>query len=128
MESAHYGAFHTDPPLIIGLVLLDEHWEPSAHRGIKNSKVGTADAYLCLGMSALSMVLEAHDLGVDSGLVTPELHPSSEILRLTGNTLCPLMVVLGYEQKGAFQKKRERKALKEIVFWEHFGKGANGRD
>ena len=97
IDSASYGAFHTDPPLIIALVLLDEHWVPSEHRGVKNNRVGTAEAYLCLAMPALIMVFEAQELGINSALVTPELKASSKILKLKGNNICPLMLCLGYE-------------------------------
>ncbi len=65
-----YGGFHTDPALIIVLVLDSECWETSDHRCIKNNKVGTIESYLSIAMPALSMVFEAQELGISTCLLT----------------------------------------------------------
>lgn len=121
VHHSYYGAFHTEPPVIIALVLNEKHWAQSEHIGVKNCKVGTRDAFLCLAMPALSMIFEAEDLGLNSALVSPEAKTTSKLLKLKGNNIAPLMVAIGYEKQGAFQKKRKRKELKEIVFWEYLG-------
>src|SRR3989344_2581411 len=40
-----YGGFHTDPSLIIAVVLDFECWESSEHRCVVNNKAGTIEAY-----------------------------------------------------------------------------------
>lgn len=121
VQHSYYGAFHTDPPILIALVLNEGLWAQSEYSGVKNCKVGIRDAFLCLAMPALNMILEAQDLGLNSALVSPEVKIASKTLKLKGNNIAPLVVALGYETQGAFQKKRERKGLKELVFWEYFG-------
>ncbi len=53
------------------------------------------------------------------------MNAASDILKLGEKNSAPLIVGFGYEKKGAFQKKRERKKLNEIVFSEYFGKRDN---
>ena len=120
-----YGGFHTDPALIIALVLDFECWETSDHRCVRNSKVGTIESYLSIAMPALSMVFEAQEIGISTCLLTPEMNAASDILKLGRKNSAPLIVGFGYEKKGAFQKKRERKNLNEMVFSEYFGKKGN---
>lgn len=122
IDSASYGAFHTDPPLLIVFVLDSECWETSDHRCIKNDKLGTMEAYLCIAMPALSMVFEATSLGIQSCILTPEQNISSKILKLNKGDQVPIMIGLGYEKPGSFQKKRTRKELKDLTSYEYFGR------
>jgi len=115
------GAFHTDPPLIIAIVLRTECWEQSEHRCIKNQRLGTIEAYLSIAMPALNMILEAEDLGISSCLLTPEERGALRVLRLKKGDSVPLIVGFGYEKKSVFQKRRERKNLHEIVSYDHYG-------
>lgn len=121
MKTASFGAFHSDPPLLIALVLSFQCWESSEHRCIKNDKLGTIEAYLCIAMPALNICLEALDLGIDSCMLTPEMKNTSRILKLRKGDMVPLIVGLGYEKKGVFQKPRDRKELKELTYGEYFG-------
>lgn len=121
MKIANYGDFHTDPALIIVLVLKSEYFG-GEHRCVKNEKLGIYESYLCTAMSAVSMVFEAQDTGIDSCLLTPEQNAVSKILKLKKGDIAPVMIGFGYEKKGAFQKKRERKELKELVSYEHYGR------
>ena len=121
IEMSPFGAFHTPPPLIIAIVLNFDCWEESKHRCVKNGKLGTVDALLSVSMTALSMVLEAQDLGINTAFISPENDSISKLLKVRKNDSVPLAVSFGYEEKGAFQKKRERKEVKEIVFREYFG-------
>lgn len=122
MKTTFYGGFHSDPPLLIAVVLDSAHWEASEHRCIKNAKLGTIEAYLSTAMPALSMVFQAEDLGIDSCILTPEQESSSKILRLRKRDQVPIMIGFGYEKKGAFQKKRERNPLHDSVSYEVFGR------
>tara|TARA_Y100000294_G_scaffold176795_1_gene200240 strand:- start:1461 stop:1844 length:384 start_codon:yes stop_codon:yes gene_type:complete len=126
LETASYGAFHTDPPLVIALILDFECWESGDHRCLKNSKLGTIEAYLCIAMPALSIVFEAEDLGISSCIISPEQNQACKISKLKKGDTVPLIIGLGYEKKGAFQKKRDRKDLKELVYYEYFGGKKNG--
>ena len=120
MKITSYGAFHTDPTLIIALIVKLECWEKGEYRCIKNNKITVDEVNLCVSMAALNMVLEAEDIGINSAILTPEKNSSSKILRLRKGDLIPIMVGFGYERKEAFQKKRERKQLKELVSYEFF--------
>lgn len=125
IEISLYSVFHTYPTLIICLVLNSELWEKSDHRCVKNNKVGMVDALLSIAMPALSICFEAVDLGIDSCMLTPETKNTSRILRLRKGDAVPIIIGLGYEKKGAFQKPRERKELKEIVYGEFLGRKIN---
>lgn len=122
MKTAIYGGFHDDPKVLIAVALDSAHAEASEHRCIKNAKLGTIEAYLCIAMPALSMVFQAQDLGIGSCILTPEQHLSSKILRLRKGDQVPIMIGLGHEKKVAFQKKRERKPLRDLVSYEVFGR------
>jgi nitroreductase len=125
MGAASYGAFHYDPPLIIALVLNRDCWENADHRCVKDSKLGMYEAYLCIAMPALSMIFEAQELGIDSAMLTPKQEDISAILKTASTDSVPLMIALGYEKKGAFQKKRVRKNISELAFSEQFGRQLN---
>lgn len=124
MMTANYGDFHTDPNLIIALVLLEEECignQFSCYRG-KDSNV--FDAFMCIGMTCLNMALEARDLGIDSCIITPEQNVVKKILRVNKNDAVPLLLGLGYQDKKAFQKKRERIERSKLVSYEFFGSKA----
>lgn len=124
MKTAFYGGFHDDPPLLIAVILDSGCWETSDHRCVRNEKLGTIEAYLSTAMPALSMALQAQDLGIGSCILTPEQEASSKILQLRKGDSILVMMGFGYEKKGAFQKKRERKSLHYLVSYELFGKSA----
>ena len=65
------------------------------------------------------MILEAQSLGIDSCILTPE-SKILEILKLEKKDIVPVMIGLGYEKKNAYQKKRWRKKMNEIVYHECF--------
>ncbi len=120
IETASFGAFHTPPPVVIALVLNFECWENSSHRCVKNDKLGTIEAFLCIAMPALNMVFEAQELGINTAIITPEMGVISKLLKIRKSDFVPLVIAFGYEKKGAFQKKRVRKPLKELVYYETF--------
>ena len=126
MRTTSYGAFHTDPPLLIAVVLKTECYTKGTHRCIKDEKMGMFESYLCAAMPALNMCYQAFDLGISSSLLTPEPSEARKILNIKVGNDIPLLVAFGYEKKTAFQKKRERKPLSELVFYEVFG-NKNGR-
>ena len=58
MMTANYGDFHTDPPLMIALVLLTENCPGEGHSCFRGKDSGTYDSYMSVGMSALNMDLD----------------------------------------------------------------------
>ncbi len=120
MRIANHGAFHTDPSLMIAIVLNLECWTNGKHICVKNDKTGIPEAYLCIAMPALNICYEALDLGISSCLITPTQWEAHKILKTRLEDAVPLIVGLGYEKKGVFQKKREREPLKELVSYESF--------
>ncbi len=125
MKTTFYGAFHTDPAVIIAVVLKQECWAESNHICIKDSKLGYLEAFICIGQPALIIAFEAEELGVGSSLLSPNPPEAAKILKLRKGDAVHILVGLGYERKGAFQKKRARKELKELVSAEYFGGKTN---
>lgn len=68
------------------------------------------------------MTLEAADLKIDSCILTPEQDVAKKLLKIKPMDALPLLVGFGYQKRGAFQKKREREELNEMVNYEMFGK------
>ncbi len=121
MRGVYYGGFHEDPPLIIAIVLDSGCWKENKYICGKDKKSELIDVYESIGIAALNMIYEAHDLDIDSCLLTPSQKDVSEILKIKKPDICPLMAGFGYEKKGAFQKERERKPLSELVSYEYMG-------
>ena len=105
------------PTVVVALLLDLKKWA-SNEKCIPKEKIGVYEAFMCLAMPASIMLFEALELGVDSYLITPDYKKASEVLKLKKDYMCPLLVGFGYEQKGASQKKKERRELKELVFYE----------
>ena len=110
----------TTPPLIIALALNYQCWEESEHRCVKNAKVGTTDALLCIAMTALNMIFEAQELGIQTSFLTPETNEILKLLKMRKDGSIPLLIGFGYEKKRAFQKERMRKPLKEMISYETY--------
>jgi nitroreductase len=121
IDLCYYGDFHHDPNLVIAIVFCSHCWTHGKHVCAHGVERGRIDAYLCIGTSALSMCLEADELGVSSALLSPVMEKAADILKLKTGESVPVIVGLGYEKKGAPQKKRERKSLKDLVSYEYFG-------
>jgi nitroreductase len=118
MKKASYGVFHTIPSLIIMPIVTEEFCEGES-LCVKNKKLGLLESQICLTTATMSMVLEATDLGIGSALITPDQKSLKKLMKLKEGDLVPAFIALGYEKKGAFQKKRTRKELKEIVSYEY---------
>ena len=113
MALCAYGAFHTQPSLIIALV------QTPHNRCFCPMEV--YDHYICLGMAAVNMCYAAHCLGVQSCLISPE-RKAKKLLHVPGACTVPLLVGFGYEKKGVYQKIRTRNLLEDVVFRECYGK------
>jgi nitroreductase len=120
MEKASYGAFHTIPSLVIVPVVIEEFCEGDS-LCVKNKKLGIFEGQICLTTAVTSMVFQAESLGIGTALITPDQKHLGELMKLKKGDLVPVFIALGYEKKDAFQKKRIRKELKEIVSYEYRG-------
>lgn len=114
IKASYYGAFHTPPVLVIAVVVDNSVVETLAEV-IRDKGLGEQSAFLALGMAAYSMVLEAEQLGISSCFLTPKPDRAKRIVGVQKNVGVPLLVGLGYEVKDAFQKKRFRKPLDEVL-------------
>ena len=121
MRACYYGYFHYNPPVLIAIVS-----EPidSEKRGATGGKMADFFAVykpMSLGLPAFSMTLEAESIGVGSCILSPEPKKANRILNVPNGRQAVLLVGLGFERKGAFSQKRERKPSSKITFFEEYG-------
>ena len=121
IDCASFGVFHTDPPVVIAIMLDSSCWSKEDHRCVVNDKLGIMEAYLCISTCASNMIFEAESLGINTSLLTPHLKEASKILQVRPEDSVHLLVCVGYEKKGAYQKIRERKDLNKLVYKDYFG-------
>lgn len=119
--TANYGDFHTDPTIIIALILLKEKCFGNDYACFRGEDSGTYDSFISVGMAGLNMVLEATELGINSCILTPIQETVKKILKIEKQDAVPLIIGFGYQEKKAFQKKREREELSKITSYEYFG-------
>ncbi len=120
MSCANYGEFHSNPQIIIAIILRSKLCRGKDHSCYRGKDSGVHDSYMSCGIAVYAMALEATDIGVDSCILTPKQKEVKKILHVNKEDAVPLLLGLGYESKNAFQKRRERKSLKEIVCYEEF--------
>ncbi len=121
VRTANYGDFHSDPAFMIAIVLRKERCLGKGFSCFTGKDSLIHDSYMSCGMAALQMILEAADLKIDSCILTPNQDKAKKLLKIKPNDALPLILGFGYKKRGAFQKKRERAKLKEIVSYEYFG-------
>lgn len=120
MMTVNYGDFHTDPSVIVALVLICGVGGKN-HSCWRGKDSGTHDSYISVGMAGLNMALEARELGIDSCLLTPSQETARKLLKVGKADFVPLLVGLGYQCREAFQKRRVRNELSGIISYEFFG-------
>src|SRR3989344_2298661 len=106
--------FSYRPPLLVAAVA-----EPvySNHPGLLQGtfkEYAHYHRYLNISMPVLSMVFAAQTLGIASCILSPHIGKANKILPVPHDHEIPLLVGLGYEKPGAYQKTRERHELKEL--------------
>lgn len=121
MKTANYGDFHDNPSAIIALVLKDDLCLGPDKICFRNVTEDIQDSYMSIAMTALQMLLEATELGISSCILTPKQSEAKKILRVSKKDDVPLFIGFGYEKNGAYRKKRERRAFKEMVSYEYIG-------
>ncbi|MBI4150812.1 nitroreductase family protein [Candidatus Woesearchaeota archaeon] len=122
MQTANYGDFHGTPHLMVALVLRAELCL-GKHRVCFRSKAsGTYDSYMSVAMAGLQMLLQAEEAHIDSCLLTPDPAKVKRLLHIKQEDAVPLLIGFGHMKPGSFQKKRERRPLKDQLYHEYFGK------
>ncbi|PIN74139.1 hypothetical protein COV20_00815 [Candidatus Woesearchaeota archaeon CG10_big_fil_rev_8_21_14_0_10_45_16] len=121
MMTANYGDFHTDPPVLLALVLLKDRCPGKGLSCFRGKDSGVYDSYISVGMAALNMTLQAAELSVDSCIITPSQKEARKILKVRTSDAVPLLVGLGFQSPKTLQKARIRRPLSEIVSQEMFG-------
>lgn len=121
MDHVTYGFFHSSPKVMIATVLIQDLCNGPNHVCFRGEDSGVHDTYMSIGIATYNMIMEARELGVDSCLLTPKQAPVKKILKVKDLDAVPLIIGLGYEDKKAFKRTRERRELKEMVSYEHYG-------
>ena len=121
MRTVNYGDFHSDPTLMIAIVLREERCNGKGFSCFSGKDSLIYDSYMGCGMAALQMILEAADLKIDSCLLTPYKDEARKLLKVKPIDALPLMIGFGYKKRGSFQKRRTREELKKLIFYEYFG-------
>ncbi len=119
--TANYGDFHKDPSLVIALVLLRDYCPGKHFSCFQGKDKDIRDAFLCIGMLGLNMVLEARELGIDSCILTPHEKDVKKILKVPDRDSVPIILGFGYQSRKAYQKVRERRERSSLISREHFG-------
>jgi len=114
VDSSTSAAFVIPPPQLVALVL-DVSCLGDSEICASTPEGGRMDAYLCLGTAAMSMAYAAEAKGWNCSFLTPDPVKAGKILGVKSPDTVALLVLLGKERKGVFQKPKVRKALKEIV-------------
>ena len=125
----HAPFIHPLPPVVIAFVLpSDKHLhkyfdEEYTHCCIHSQCTQHQnEEELCFAMSVFSSTLAATDLGISSGILTPQQDQATKLLKTEKIGVVRLLVGLGYEKKNAFQKARIRRELKDLVSYEYYGR------
>ena len=121
-EICHYGFFHTNPSVMIAVVLGPLYIEDKALLSGKLKEFTDSHKYLNIAMPVLTMQYAATALGISSAIMSPVTGKANKLLNVPNEYETVLVVGLGYEKEGAFQKPRERKSLKDILYLEKYGK------
>ncbi len=121
MKTANYGEFHTDPSVIIALVLLADRCQGENYSCFRGKDSMVYDSFMSIGMACLNMALQARDLDVDSCIVTPTQEIVKKLLKVRKIDAVPLLLGLGYQDPKAMQKVRVRRPLSKVISFETFG-------
>ncbi len=121
MSIINYGDFHTDPPVMIALVGINKK-EIQSLPCFRGTEPCLYDIYMSVCMACLNMVYEAEDIGLDSCILTPTEEQAKRIIRIPNSKslVIPILLGIGHQKQGAFQKKRQRNQLATMISYEYF--------
>lgn len=125
LATCYYDVFHSNPSTMIAIVAEPIYAKQKGLLQGSFKEFAPYHQYLNLGFPVLNMVYAAMELGIQSCILSPAIVKANAILRVPPGKKTVLILGVGFEKKGAYQKKRERKPLKELVFFEWCGGKAN---
>ncbi|MEN9626055.1 MAG: hypothetical protein RL557_383 [archaeon] len=115
----HFPFISPMPKSVIACILDHSCLKNSEHTCTPKTETGRRDdAQMCVAMAALQGILQAEDSGINSCILTPDREEARKIMAINDDQEVVLYIGLGYEKKEAYQKKKERKKLSEIVSYE----------
>lgn len=120
MKLCYYGLFHQDPKVIIALVLEPVHMSKKGFYRGRFKKMAEYHKYMSISLPALCMSLKATEMKIGSFILSPTIEEANKILKVSNNRLTCILVGIGYEEKDAFRKPKERIPLKELVSYEKY--------
>lgn len=118
-DAATHGGFFAPPKILIAIVLRKGLCRDGAC--FRSMSSDAPDSYMGVGMAGIQMILQATDLGISSCILSPEPRTTTALLKVKGKDSVPLMLGFGYEKKGAYAKKRDRRALEDSLNYECIG-------
>jgi nitroreductase len=111
-----YGAFHTDPPVLIAVVL-----DPVKKESHFTKEMWKTHAYFTIMMPVMNMVYQAKDLGIDSCILSLTPKEFNAPLLIPKKSELLVAIGFGYESKRAYKRPQQRKQFDDIVYYEHYG-------
>ncbi len=114
-----YGRFHPNANVFVCLAVPPAFSDKPGLRSKGLAPYAEKHRFMSASLPLLCMALAAYDAGVGSSIVS-FLGDAKKLVGLPPGWEMPVGLTLGYEVKGAFVPKRERKSLKDIVSFERF--------
>lgn len=111
LKTSFYGAFHTDPPLLVVVTINEKETHAHDYQQTKEYRSGLAS--MSVAMASENILLAATSKKIDSCLLSPQ-KDISKIIKLDKSEKVAFMIGLGYATK-KLSGVRKRKSLKEIV-------------
>ena len=115
MRHCYYGSFYESPPMIIAIVAKPVYNDKKGLLQGNIREYAPTHKYMNVGSVVITVVYAASSLGIGSCILSLRPADANKILKVPKKDETLLLVGLGYEKKGAFAQKRERKELKDIV-------------
>ncbi len=123
LDSCYYGFFRNSPSLMVAIVMEPIYVNENALLRGNLKKFADTHKYMNMAFPVSNMLHEATSLGISSGVVSPIAKEVNNVLKVPSEKEVPLIICLGYEKKNAYHKKRQRKKLDNIVYYEVYKKG-----
>ena len=107
------------PPVMIAVVLEPNRLIEKALLKAHEQDFVFSHRHMNIGMALSNIVHEATSLGISSAIRSPLKPMANKILKTPGGSEVSVIIALGYEEKGAVQRRRSRRPLKELVSYEY---------
>ena len=121
LDNAYYGEFHYLPPVIIVVVMEPIYTNKKQLLRGELKRFADTHQYLNVSLPVLNMCLAATSLGVDSFIASLITDEPSRLLNIPKARKAILLVGLGYGMDGAYKRRRERKRIDDVIFYDYYG-------